>query len=561
LAGDIWNIGEVPVAGPAPGSAAELILRIFERGDEAALAAINGQYCAALYDASRHRLILVTDRHASFPVHVWADGGEVRFATQIHTLLGDGAVPRRADSDGLAQIFSLFRTMGATTNIAGVRAVGGAGIWQIGDKAPSERSYWQLRWRAPQGNRRDAAVRLAEALQSAVARQGMANGAKANGGGATLLLSGGVDSRLVLAAGGAHPPTCWTTASFEGARELDVARGVSGLFDAPHRTALIAPGDTLDRHDDAVVESSGLYPASTPIAAFMPEVARNAKLAFTGHGLDYTVRGMYLPYQRVQFGRSAMRLPRLMPLPARPDGAFVLRNLRHGPAIDSVDRFIRPAARRGWWARIEATLDTELEPWLSSDCPANAWDALIVRAVCKHYTFTGMMAVRACMDLAIPAFDNEVVETYLSMPPAWRVERRVAQMALARLSPEAAAYPNANTGRRADLRPWVETAVVLADAAKRRLGIGRMARLPSAAHSHGSWQNTPALYREDPGYRQRFAEIRGRVDGLGFGQLDGDALAGAIDSHLDGSADHTKILRALLSHDAWMRHFGIEAHA
>ena len=48
---------------------------------------------------------------------------------------------------------------------------------------------------------------------------------------------------------------------------------------------------------------------------------------------------------------------------------------------------------------------------------------------------------------------------------------------------------------------------------------------------------------------------------LTFGVLDCDALAACIDEHLDGRAKHTKLMRQLLTHDAWVRCFGISGTA
>lgn len=86
--------------------------------------------------------------------------------------------------------------------------------------------------------------------------------------------------------------------------------------------------------------------------------------------------------------------------------------------------------------------------------------------------------------------------------------------------------------------------------------MGRTA-LPSSAHSEGSWQNLGALYRELPAFRQRLAEIRNRLDALAFHCLDADGLAKCIDEHLAGDAKHDKLLRQLLTHDAWARTYEV----
>ena len=160
-------------------------------------------------------------------------------------------------------------------------------------------------------------------------------------------------------------------------------------------------------------------------------------------------------------------------------------------------------------------------------------------------------------DLRLPAFDAEVLDIYLQMPPEWRIEATMTQAALRLLSPEAARLPNANTGFRADLNSWAEIAALLGRATLRRIGLARRPQPPSAAHSAGSWQNLGGLFRNDPAHRRRFQEIRGRLDALTFGLLSSDGLAACIDEHLEGRASHTKLLRQLLTHDSWVRQFGV----
>ena len=535
-----------------PGSQDEFavtVLRLAESGSLDRLAEINGLFCAALYDSEHHRLTLITDRLASFPIHIWRRDGEVVFAGQIFTLLANPSVPRRVDPSGLAQLFTLQRTIGRTTSVAGVEALPAACIWEMDRDGRRERRYWRLAWRRPDFTVAEGARYLADAMRAAVARQ--------SDGKAALLLSGGLDSRMVLAAAPAGSLDCWTTASYATNPELALAAETAAMFGAVHHPLIVEPGETLNILETTVVESNGLYPASTPMSAFLPTVGEASESILSGHGLDYTLRGYYLPARFLEMAGSRTRLPQLKPIPARPTGADVLAHLRQGPPRATVERIVASTARADWWADLESAMQDTLAPWLASDEPYNAWDALILHAVSKHYAFTGMMAVRAVATLRLPAFDNEVFDIYLHMPPAWRCSGRMAQLALRELSPEAARLANANTHFRADLQPWAETVALLARGAARHLGLARRLRAPSAQHSTGSWQSVGALYRDDAGHRARFLEIRARLDGLSFGLLDADGLAACLDEHLEGRRNHTKLLRQLLTHDAWVREFAI----
>lgn len=534
---------------PAPA-----VLDLYRAGKLDRLAEANGQFCAAIYDAPSHRLTLVTDRHALFPLHVWRRDGEAVFGSMIYAMLGDERIPRKADRDALAQLFTMQRTVGGYTSVAGVEALPAACIWQIDCAGIRERRYWKLAWRAPDFDRTGCSRALNAAMRAAVGRA-------AAGGRAGLLLSGGVDSRWVLAAASKGSLSCWTTASFAGNPELKLAQEVARLCGAEHHPAIVAPEATLTVHDDTVIESNGLYPASTQFSVFLPPVGAACDTLLSGHGLDYTLRGYYLPSRFLEIGGSRTRLPALRSIPPRPTGADVLYNLRQGPPRATIDRIVAPAQRERWWKSQEEAMQTVLAPWLASDDPYNAWDAFILHAVSKHYAFTGMMSVRAAANLRLPAFDAEVMGVYLRMPPAWRCAGRPVQRALRTLSPELARLPNANTYFAADLHPWAEIAALVARGALRRVGLATRPEVPTSMHSAGSWQDIPGLFRDDPGHRARFKSMRANLDELGFGLFDLDQLGACIDEHLDGRGKHTKLLRQLLTHEAWVRLFGIAGHA
>ena len=528
VCGEIFNLDSFDAA---PDSAAALLLNLtkYDRLDR--LAAVNGQFSAAVYDCATHRLRLVTDRLATFPLHYWQGPDELVFATHLHTLIAHPNVPRRADGEALAQLFTMQRTIGRTTPLADIAAMPAAAIFDFDTSGRRERRYWDLAWRERDFSLSEGAELLADAMGNAVARQ--TRGARVG-----LLLSGGLDSRAVLAAAEKGRMSSWTTASYDANPELALAREVASKHGSEHHTLIVEPKDTLAVLDQTVIESSGLYPASTPMSAFLPKVGVQCDSILSGHGLDYTLRGYYLPSRFAEIAGSRTRLPALRPISAHPTAAEVLNNLRHG---------------------LTAHMEDALAPWLESDEPYNAWDGFILHAVSKHYAFTGMMAVRAVGDLRLPAFDNDVFDIYLRMPPAWRCNGRMMQIALRHLSPAAYEMANANTGFRLGMHPWLEVGALMGRAALRRLHLISRPSLPSAIHTTGSWQNLGVLYREESAHRAHFKAIRGRLDGLSFGVLDHDGLRACIDEHLEGRANHTKLMRQLLTHDSWVRMFSIES--
>lgn len=554
VSGWIANCNEFAISNsPAP-DAADVVMHLMKEGDHRGLARINGQFCAVVYDAKEHTLTLITDRNGTFPLYIWKDAQGIAFASQLFALTGLDRIPKTADSSAIVELFTMQRTLGDSTPISGVKALPSACILSVSSQGIVQTKYWDLEWKNPEFSKRECSEQLAHAIRNAVNRQ---INVSQNPG---LLLSGGVDSRLILSAAPTGSLSCWTTASYENNPELALARRIAKLFDAPHHACVVAPEDAFDDLDAVVIACGGLYPASTPTAAFLPYVDESVMTLLTGHGLDFTLRGYYLPSYFVELAGSKTRLSILRPIPKHPTGHDVLSSLRQGPPRYSLEAIVSKQKKNLWWNAIGEKLNTTLAPWLNSETPYNAWDAFILENVSKHYAFTSMMAVRNKANLANPAFDNEVFDLYLHMPPSWRCEGRVLQNAMRLLSAENAKIPNANTHFPADLHPLLEIAGLFGRGALRRLGILNRHQLPSQQHSEGSWQNMGALMKGEPKLRKRLLDIQGRLDSVCFDIIDSDGLSRCIDEHLDGSASHTKLLRQLLTHDSWVTSFGITGH-
>ena len=103
---------------------------------------------------------------------------------------------------------------------------------------------------------------LADALRRACARQ-------AEGPDAGLLLSGGLDSRLVLAASPRGALSCWTTASYHANPELAVARDTADLFGAVESRSTI-PLHAMNPFERASADYAGtsLTTGPHPMALF-----------------------------------------------------------------------------------------------------------------------------------------------------------------------------------------------------------------------------------------------------------------------------------------------------
>lgn len=523
----------------------DIIAELYRDGRADRIAWLDGSFSAIIVDGRRREIVLATDRLGSRPLFVWHSGANIAAASRLGALLADDRVSRRLSTQGLVELVALQRTAADHTHYADIRAMTAAELWTFGAGSVARRQTRRLAWTRPDFTEREGGVRLAEALTRAAARR-TGDGARHG-----LLLSGGLDARLVLAAArkAGRTPPCLTAGTFRNA-EVGLAEAAARRAGAPFRFLENPPSRLIKSLDGATAASDGLFTAPVNLFGLLPSLARDHDVLLSGHGLDYTLRGYYLPCRMVQVGGSTTRLPRLRPIP---DGSpeTLVRNLRVGIKEEAVRAILRPAVRRD----LESRKITAMRAAIAGadiDNPYNAWDAYILSCLGRHYAYSDFVAMESVIRHRAIAFDTEVFDLYLAMPPAWRASGRMAQAAMIRLAPDLMSLADANTGIRAS-RPFpVQLAMVFGRAMVRRLGLSRPPAPPEPTMTHGSWANFTELLRRD-------GRIVARLDGLSrnaalldSGVFEPDGLAAVVRQHLDRAANHVKLLLQLLTMASWL---------
>jgi asparagine synthase (glutamine-hydrolysing) len=195
--GALYNPEELDGA-PENGFAAQLVATYRAGGFTQALARINGDFAAALYDADTKTLWLGRDRVGARPLYYAADAQHIAFASQPQMLRALPWVDGRVN-DGWAAVFagSHYRYIDNRPDESPFRAikqVPAATALRVQAGRVESQHYWQLvetaEWEA---NEAELAERYRELLLDAVRRrlQGSARPA--------FTLSGGMDSSSVLA--------------------------------------------------------------------------------------------------------------------------------------------------------------------------------------------------------------------------------------------------------------------------------------------------------------------------------------------------------------------------
>ena len=289
----------------------EVIAHLYEDRGEEVVAALDGMFALAIWDARTRRLLLARDHFGKKPLYYWHDGRRLVFGSEIKALLAAG-VPAEMAEENLGEYLAFGYVPTPRTLFRGIHKLPPASLVVTGADAAGvgpPRAYWDLRF-PPAGEAGrvrlpDAADRVRDLLFAAVRKRLVADVPLG------LLLSGGVDSAAVAAIMARLVPgrVKTFTVGFEGDAFFDerpYARSVARALDTEHHASIVRPEagalleTLLDHHDEPFGDSSAL-----PTYLVAREARAHVTVVLNGDGGDETFAG----YDRFHAALLADRIP------------------------------------------------------------------------------------------------------------------------------------------------------------------------------------------------------------------------------------------------------------
>jgi len=312
-----------------------------------------------------------------------------------------------------------------------------------------------------------------------------------------LLLSGGMDSRAVLAGFRDHPqPTCFTVGAFVN-NEVDVARQLAATVDAPHEFVRRAPD-----HYSALLESSariggGMYSFQHGHFFGLDISTRpDIDLMLHGHGFDYMFQGMYLPSHQIKFlGRGTLGY-RLSSIDSDLIAGYA-QNIKF--RLKGIDAFslIRSELAQEMRPEIQKSIDEITAP-IGDDTAEkyDLWDYPTVSAPGRHYTYLNVLSANSIARQRTVAFDNDLFDLYFSIPARVRYGTNLLAKTTAALQPALLRVRNANTNLSPGLTGARLAAAGLARSIARRAKIN-IGGAPGLKPTDRSWPTADDLLKSD----------------------------------------------------------------
>jgi len=497
---------------------------------------------------SDEQFVVANDRFASIPLFYALAKTDLIFSTQYLPIWKE--LLKRHELEVQQEAFFEFlhfqRLFGETTfdKSTKVLAPGSIITFDKSDlKLRSER-YWTPSRSNKYTNTKDSAEALASAFKKSVELK--TEGIEKTG----LLLSGGLDSRVILGAlQGISGVTAFTVGSTRN-NEVQVAESLANTagvtFEFVQRPE--------DQYANALLGSSavsgGMF--SFQHAHFGQLDFGESEQILHGHGLDYFFQGMYIPSTRRKILGKVTAMYALAPVSDSDLSDQYTIDAKYRLKGASASSFIKTTSMDRVHSKVSSDIEDLLQEFDEDDA-LEAWDLLTTHAPSRHYTYLNLLSIAPGHQQTTVAFDNEVLDIYLGTPAQVRHGTSLLVETIRQLDPRLLAIRNANTNHSPALSPFGLTLSIWLRGLKRRLGMS-VDSAPEQADR--SWPSTADILRGSDVFKRRLRSLptSERLQALEIFNI--DAISAAVNQFESGDSNMSGALLTFLTMDRFLEEAG-----
>ncbi|HEX3905282.1 MAG TPA: asparagine synthase (glutamine-hydrolyzing), partial [Polyangia bacterium] len=424
---------------------------------EGGVAALDGMFAFAIWDAGRERLLLARDRCGIKPLY-YAElpAGGLVFASELTALLAHGGIDGALGAEGLASYFFSDYVHPPHSIVGAVKKLppGHTLVWERGTLG-APRPFWQVPAPGPMPTEDEEALgrRLWAGIERSVEAQLISDVPVG------IFLSGGIDSSLVAAAAARRAGTRMKAFSigFEDGSfdESNYARLVAKQLGVEHVTETLREENLLDVVDLALdkLDEPLADPSFIPTFLLSRLAARHVKVVIGGDGGD-ELWGGYPTYRAHKLAnvygafpgwfrrgiveRVVARLPiddryqslewKLRRFTGRWDDARVARHLRWMSTVDLPELGAAVPAARGL---LPATLGARLpetDDWLNQILALDFSTYMSGSVLTK----VDRASMAHGLEVRPPLLDDALVDFAFSLPSRFKLRGRRGKVLLKR---------------------------------------------------------------------------------------------------------------------------------
>lgn len=412
---------------------AEFCLHLYEELGKDFVKQLNGTFAIVICDIKRQKLLVASDRYGLRPLYYFSDGSGLLIASEVKALLKVEPNSKLND-EAIADWFCFGKLLGNKTFFKNINVLSPASILEYQAGKLNIAQYWDYEFdEAANISEGELVEGLAAAFSKSVARR------LADDNRHGLALSGGMDSRAILAATGdkASQFSAFTFGT-RGCDEIRIARTIARKLGMEHHIIELNPDKLIPYFKDVIYLTDGMDYVGVSYLPLAYEEYRK-HIDVLSHGLEGDVL----------LGEYFLNNNSLRQAKSEEDIVQALYNCACTFPADMRFNLLRPE----YYAKVKEMPLNSLRGELrhtQGRHPGNIATHFAIRSLMWRTDLMGCVIGRNKVEEAYPFFDNDFIDWVLRIPPDLRLNYRIYRQFLQKLSPELTRVTRQLTGVAAD---------------------------------------------------------------------------------------------------------------
>lgn len=542
--GVLYNEADLAATLESPASSTgALIAALYAREGASFVERLQGEFALVIFDPVRRTMVAATDPIGNYPLYWHAAAGDFVVSSDLSALLTTIPQTNRLNLEAVADYLTIGAVLGDKTLVRGVHVLDPGTVMEFGldDWRVSQRRYVDLAslFTRQATNKQQYLDDVQHAFTRAVDR------ATRDTRQLGLSLSGGLDSRTILAAVNGHSNALRTyTLGVEGCADQAIARQIARITGTTHRFFPLDASylrDFLPNMAAMVSATDGLYLSHglTEMLAIHFLGDTGIRVLLRGHGGELAKAHLAWPLHTDAAIYSAANLDDAL--------SYLARRANYVTPGLPLDRILLPDAAR---AAGSGSLDSFRQLLSGSSLsPAEACSYLYLRELHRRFTVPSLELFRTEVEVRLPFVDMEFLRVLLGAPAEWRDDTEIHRRIIADGNRRLLEIRNSNTGAPVDAGPTLERVLDKLNSALKLLNV----RGYRHYHNFDDWMRRSLLTTVETELAGEFVRTRGIIAGATIRELMAETAQGA--------KDRSYLLQVLLILELWMRENNIEAAA
>lgn len=533
---------------------AEYCLHLYEEFGDKAFKKLNGCFIIAIYDLFERKLLLVNDRFSSRNLFYYFSTDGLIFGTQLSSVLTHSHVPRDLRKDAIFEFFTFQRVLGTKTYYKNVNVLESANILTYCDGNFSSSPYWQMRFRYNSKKIKHPynyyTTKLAVVLKNSVRRKTSMPHQYG------VLLSGGLDSRMVVAAL-EKEVTAFTFGDFIN-NEIRIAKRIAETKKNKHVFLKRKMNHYVNLLDDAVKIGDGMYRFTHAHSiGFFNGILKETDILLNGYLSDTLFKGACIPYAKLNIFNSYIDLPLLETiktdafpdqlLSKAPDSLYKLnpKQLFEGTYSANYDSVIRDSLNQ---------LISKSEGYADNVYDKFHW--FYINHISKVHGFLFELSLRQFTISESLMLDNDVLDFCLELPIKFRSNHKLWISALLQLNSNLAIMPDSNNGVSPFIPSLIKWGLDLSQILIKKLRLSQTALPHPTYQSDCAWPNMSELLRHNVELKRIVIKMIDDPESIPPSIFNIDRIKQVFIEHVTGRKNHVKFLYLLITFGRWHKLFG-----